>query len=90
MRKRRKLSRLERREELAGYAFASPWLIGFVVFMAFPILASLYMSFTSYNMITPPRWIGGANYRVLFTNDPAGADILRPKITNAVMGALVR
>lgn len=70
MKLRRRRTRIERREELAGYAFASPWLIGFVAFMAFPIFASLFMSFTSYNMITPPRWIGGANYRVLFTSDP--------------------
>ena len=61
---------MQRKEELAGYLFASPWLIGFVVFMAFPIVASFYMSFTSYNMITPPRWIGIANYKILFTSDP--------------------
>jgi multiple sugar transport system permease protein len=63
-------SALRRREALAGYAFASPWLLGFACFLAFPILTSLYLGFTSYNMLTPPRWIGVANYRVLFSSDP--------------------
>jgi multiple sugar transport system permease protein len=70
LRTRRKLSRMQRKEEWAGILFASPWLVGFLLFMAFPIFASLYMSFTSYDMITAPEWIGIANYEVLFTSDP--------------------
>ncbi len=61
---------MQRKEEWAGILFASPWLVGFLLFMAFPIFASLYMSFTSYDMITAPEWIGIANYEVLFTSDP--------------------
>ena len=39
-------------------AFLSPWLIGFVAFVAGPILASLYLSLNKYNVILAPEWIG--------------------------------
>ncbi len=48
----------------------SPWLIGFLVFLAGPLLASLYFSFTDYDLLTPPRWIGLGNYRYMFGTDP--------------------
>lgn len=58
-----------RREALVAYLFLSPWLIGFVVFLAGPMIASLYFSFTEYNVMSPPRWIGLANYTRMFTDD---------------------
>lgn len=54
----------------SGWFFISPWLIGFVLFMAVPFIASLYLSFCSYDIISPPKWVGLANYRELFTEDP--------------------
>lgn len=48
-----------------GLLFASPWILGFSVFMAYPILASLYFSFTSYSILKPPKFIGFANYQEL-------------------------
>lgn len=51
-----------RLEMLWGYAFLSPWLFGFVVFMAGPILASLFLSFTQYDVLHPPKWVGLRNY----------------------------
>ena len=57
------------RENLAGYLFASPWLIGFVIFVLGPILASLYLSFTKYDILRPPVWIGIKNYSKMFTDD---------------------
>lgn len=63
------IKKLKKQENLAGYLFASPWLLGLIVLGMFPILASLYISFTTYNMIAAPRWIGFENYRILFTND---------------------
>lgn len=59
----------QRREALMGYLFISPWLIGFVVFLAGPILASLYLSFTTYKVTNPPTWIGLANYTRMFTDE---------------------
>ncbi|GAA1976328.1 sugar ABC transporter permease [Isoptericola halotolerans] len=62
----RKYSRADTR---AGYAFLSPWIIGFVGLTAFPMLASLYLAFTDYNLFTPPQWVGFDNFVNLF-NDP--------------------
>ncbi len=60
---------LKKRENRIGYLFASPWLLGFFLLGAFPILMSLYISFTNYNMLSAPNWIGLENYRILFFND---------------------
>ena len=54
---------------LVGYAFLAPWLIGFLVFVAGPMLASAALAFTDYNVITPPRFVGLANFEKL-TEDP--------------------
>ncbi|GGD83149.1 spermidine/putrescine ABC transporter permease [Paenibacillus nasutitermitis] len=62
--------KLSTREALNGYLFFSPGLLGFLVFMAFPILFSLYLSFTSYNMYNSPKWVGLLNYKIMFTEDP--------------------
>lgn len=56
--------------ELTGYAFISPWLLGFLVFTAGPFLASVYLSFTRFDIVSAPVWIGTANYKHLFLNDP--------------------
>ena len=58
------------REELMGWLFAMPWIIGFLLFTVGPMLYSLYTSFTRYNIIADPRWIGFQNYENLFLNDP--------------------
>lgn len=53
-----------------GYAFISPWLIGFTVFTAGPFLISIYLSFTRYDIVSPPELIGVANYHKLLFDDP--------------------
>jgi multiple sugar transport system permease protein len=65
-----KISRLRRREEIAGYIWVSPWLIGFLLLTALPLLASLLLGLTSWNGVGTPRFIGLANYEKLFTGDP--------------------
>ena len=57
------------RKNFAGYAFLTPWLIGFLLLAIGPILFSLYLSFTKYNVINPPRWIGLDNYTYMFGRD---------------------
>jgi multiple sugar transport system permease protein len=57
------------RKNFAGYAFLTPWLIGFLLLAIGPILFSLYLSFTKYNVINPPRWIGLDNYTYMFARD---------------------
>ena len=63
------LSRLRRNELLVALAFISPWIVGFCWFQLYPIVASIRYSFTNYNMMQPPVWIGLDNYRTLFTGD---------------------
>lgn len=54
---------------LWGYVFALPWIIGLIVFWLGPIFASLYFSFTEYDIISDPKWVGTANYVKAFTTD---------------------
>jgi multiple sugar transport system permease protein len=56
-------------KHLLGYAFISPWLIGFLVFTLGPFLTSVYWSFTRYDIVTEPVWVGGANYATML-RDP--------------------
>jgi multiple sugar transport system permease protein len=62
--------RLRRRKAVEGYLLISPWLVGFLAFTLGPLLASLYYSFTDYNVLQPPRWIGLGNYATLLHGDP--------------------
>ncbi|MBA2449457.1 MAG: sugar ABC transporter permease [Chloroflexi bacterium] len=58
-----------RRRALEGYLYISPFLAGFLVFTAYPLLASLYLSFTNFNIIGEPQWVGLENYVRAFTDD---------------------
>ena len=62
--------RRTRRRYLTVALFMSPWIIGFLAFTVYPMLSSLYFSFTSYDLLSTPRWIGTANYPFMFTKDP--------------------
>ena len=54
-----------------GLFFIAPWIIGFVAFTVYPFFASLYYSFTNFNIINlTPRWVGLDNYVELFSADP--------------------
>jgi multiple sugar transport system permease protein len=57
-------------KSLAGYLFLLPWLAGFLLLTLGPALTSLYLSFTSFDLIEAPRWVGLANYERIATNDP--------------------
>jgi len=52
-----------------GLLFALPWILGFGIFLAYPLIASLYYSFTSYSVLKPPTWIGLENYQELFRDE---------------------
>lgn len=58
------------KETVAGYLFIAPFIIGFLAFSAIPILISLYLSFTEYDILGTPKFIGIENYVRMFTNDP--------------------
>ncbi|WP_363326206.1 sugar ABC transporter permease [Haloactinopolyspora sp.] len=61
--------RLRRRETRAALLFISPWIIGFFVFTAWPIIYSGYLSLTDYDVINDPNFVGLANYERLFEDD---------------------
>lgn len=64
--------RLARREEYAGLALVSPWVIGFVAFTAFPIVLSLLLSFMHWNgleTLDRARWVGLNNFRYMLFHD---------------------
>lgn len=56
------------RENLAGYLFMSPWIAGFLFLIAGPMVFSLYLSFTEYNLFEAPRWIGLRNFTDMFAD----------------------
>jgi len=66
---RRRMSARRRRHIIEGYLFLSPWLIGYLLLTFGPAAASLFFSFTSYNVIAPPTFIGLQNYVDAFTTD---------------------
>jgi multiple sugar transport system permease protein len=55
---------------LEGYAFIAPWLIGFAILTAGPMLFSVWMSLQRWNVISPPHFVGAQNYQRLFHDDP--------------------
>lgn len=60
---------LRGREAISFYLFVLPWILGFLIFTLGPIIASLVFSFTDYDIMLAPSWIGLANFRELF-EDP--------------------
>jgi multiple sugar transport system permease protein len=73
-------ARLRHRETWAAFAFLSPWLIGFVVFMAGPMIASFVLSLTDYDALTSTDFVGGDNYRELLSD---------PKVRKSLANTLV-
>lgn len=57
------------RNTINGVLFAAPWLIGLLLFWIYPTIASAYYSFTKFNAVQTPQWVGLANYIELFTDD---------------------
>jgi len=66
---RRPSNRRQRYNNLMGYMFISPWLIGFFVFTSIPIIASFVLAFTRYDIINAPQWIGLDNFKQMFFED---------------------
>src|SRR5690606_10318761 len=60
-----------------GYLFLLPWFIGFFGLTVGPMITSLYLSFTHFDLLTAPRWTGIDNYMRMFTNDPKFAASMR-------------
>nr|WP_246595229.1 sugar ABC transporter permease [Actinoplanes auranticolor] len=73
---------------MPGYLFLSPWLIGLLAITAVPMLLSLYLSFTDYDVLTPlseANWVGWDNYRQMFTEDPTYWHAVQVTLTFALV-----
>ncbi len=68
---KRRISPAQRREWLQGYLFASPFLIGFAVFVAFPMLYSIWLMFQRWDLLSPPVFVGLRNIQRAFTDELA-------------------
>ena len=63
-----RMSPMAKREERYFYLCISPWIAGFLIFTAGPIVASLFFSFCNYDVVTPPNWVGIQNYKRLISD----------------------
>jgi multiple sugar transport system permease protein len=57
------------KDDASSYVFLVPWLLGFFILTLYPMIYSLYLSFTKYNILEPPEWIGIRNYFVMFAGN---------------------
>ncbi|MDG4824842.1 sugar ABC transporter permease [Asanoa sp. WMMD1127] len=81
---RRRRSVLARREARWALLFLAPWIVGFLVFYAGPMIASLWLSFTDYDIVNPPEFVGLDNYRQMLA-DPMVARSLRNTVYYTVL-----
>ena len=81
----RRTSALQRREAIEGYMWISPWIAGFLIFTAGPMIVSLYLSFTRYKIGDVPEWIGLENYYQAFFVDP----LFWPSLARTIIYAVV-
>lgn len=79
----REMSKPARREAIEGYLCILPWLIGFITFVAGPIIASFLISFTRWDAVNPPQWVGLDNYIEIFTDDADFRQALKVTVTYA-------
>lgn len=63
-----KKSNWERKEFKYGLLFAAPWILGFLAFSVYPLVSSLYYSFTKFNAVTAPEWVGFQNFDDIFSD----------------------
>ncbi|MFC6600612.1 MULTISPECIES: carbohydrate ABC transporter permease [Bacillaceae] len=77
-------------ENIAGYAFISPFIIGFLAFTIIPMAISLYLSFTNYDLFSTPKWIGLDNYIEMFTGDEKFWHSLQVTFTYVLAGVPLR
>jgi multiple sugar transport system permease protein len=77
------MSKQARREAFVGYVCILPWLLGFLVFVAGPIVASFVISFMNWDIVSPAKWIGLRNYIKIFTDDEDFIQALKVTITFA-------
>lgn len=79
-----RFQKIRYRQEFWAWVFLAPGLLYFSVFLILPVLAAIYVSFTDWDVLTAPTWVGLANYRELFQNE-----IMRRAMVNTLYYAVV-
>lgn len=87
---KKKVKGVDDYNNIAGYAFISPWLIGFILFTIIPMILSLILSFAQYDLLSPPKWIGLENYRTMFTNDERFINALKATFSYVLLAIPLR
>lgn len=80
-----KLSPMRRREAWTGILFSLAWIISLLVLTVYPILDTVYLSFTEYSVLEPPKWVGLSNYKEIFFKDTS----VKPAVYNSLYYALL-
>jgi len=76
---------LATQEAVSGYLFIMPWLVGLLIFVVGPIVASLVLSFTHWDIVNPPEWAGLYNYERIFTVDKDFVQAIKVTFTYAAL-----
>lgn len=79
------LRKKNHKNSLIAYGFLLPWLIGFFGLILGPMIASLYLSFTDYNLLNSPHWIGLENYEEMFFEDSNYLDSVKVTVIYALI-----
>ena len=87
---KRKNSTFRKKEALAGYLFISPWLIGLFAFIIGPFIASFFLSFYRYDILTPAKWVGIRNFQKMFTRDIFFWQSMKVTLTYTLVGVPLR
>lgn len=88
-RERRRSRAVSRGDGRAAALFLAPWFVGLVLITAGPMMASLYLSFTDYDLLTPPEWIGPDNYTRMF-EDPRFLNSLQVTFTYVLVSVPIQ
>ncbi|TDF92321.1 carbohydrate ABC transporter permease [Paenibacillus piri] len=77
--------KVKKNYQYIGLLYISPWILGFALLELYPFIASLYYSFTSFDLINPPKFIGLKNYITMFTQDETFYKTLRVTLIYAII-----
>jgi len=77
------------KDNLAAYGFLSPWFIGFLLFTGGPIIASIFIGFTRWNLLSPPEFVGISNYVAMFTPGSGFLNALRATFMYTIISVTV-
>ncbi|MBB6670150.1 carbohydrate ABC transporter permease [Cohnella nanjingensis] len=84
------MKKLRENDHLVGYVFSAPFILGFLVFTLYPILSSLYYSFTDYTMLGAPNWVGLDNYQKMLFHDDKYAKSVSVTLTYVLSSVPLR